>query len=194
MTPLGTPSVSALLRRQFRCAHDLLDAAIDQLALETAERGVPGTPRSAGACYAQAVLSEDLSIHGVLAAGMPLALSTWAGRTGLSELPLLAAPTNWRDWASRVQLDLAAVRAYARAVYAATDAYLAIVPDDALDQARDETRPCILRAVLLTLAMRRGEIGRVSALDRQQAAGEARTGGGTAAGILARNASPKELP
>ena len=56
------------------------------------------------AWYAQSGLSEDLSIHGVLTAGMPLALSTWSGRTGLSELPLLAALTNWRDGASRVQL------------------------------------------------------------------------------------------
>lgn len=32
-----------------------------------------------GACYARVVWCEDLSVNGVLAAGTPLALSTWAG-------------------------------------------------------------------------------------------------------------------
>jgi hypothetical protein len=172
MPLLGTPSASALLRRQFRLAHAFLDATIDRLTMETAQRRVPGTVASAGACYAQVVLCEDLSVNGVLAAGMPLALSTWAGRTGLSELPLLAAPTDWRAWARRVRLDLTPLRLYAQAVYAATDTYIAALPDDALDPARDETRSCILSALLLAVAMRRGEITCLLALESRPTTAE----------------------
>src|SRR6266545_2490152 len=92
----GAPSARALLRWQFRLAHELLDAAIERLTTEALHRRPPGTAAPAGACYAQVVLCEDLSVNGVLAAGTPLALSTWVGRTGLSELPPLAEPTDWR--------------------------------------------------------------------------------------------------
>lgn len=122
---------------------------------------------SAGACYAQVVLCEDLSVNGVLGAGTPLALSTWVGRTGVSEMPSLADPTDWRAWAQRMRLDFAELRPYARAVYASTDANLAALRDDALDQPPDETPACVLNALLLTLSMRRGEIVCLHALECQ---------------------------
>ena len=172
MKPRTSPPASALLRWQFQRAHELLEAAIDRLAAEAVQQRPAGTAASAGTCYAQIVLCEDLSVNGVLAAGSPLALSTWAGRTGLSELPLFAAPTDWRAWARRVRLDLDAVRPYARAVYAATDTYLATLPDEALDPGRDELRPCLLSALLLTLAARRGEIACLRTLERRPAVEE----------------------
>jgi hypothetical protein len=104
------------------------------------------------------VLCEDLSVNGVLGAGKPLALSTWAGRTGLSEIPPLVGTIGWRAWAHRVRLDRNNVRAYARAVYASTDAYIAALTEDALDLTRDETPVCVLNALLLSVSMRRGEI------------------------------------
>jgi hypothetical protein len=85
----GQGAASALLRWQFRLAHELLDAAIERLAVEAVERRRPGAATPAGACYARAVLVEDLSVNGVPAARAPLALSTWAGRTGLSQVPRL---------------------------------------------------------------------------------------------------------
>jgi len=62
---------------------------IEQLTTEALHQRPPGTAAPAGACYAQIVLCEDLSVNGVRATGRPLAFSTWAGRTGLSEIPLL---------------------------------------------------------------------------------------------------------
>ncbi len=165
MRPHTSPSASALLCRQFQRAHACLDAALDRLTVGTVERYPADTVAVAETRYAKVVLCEDLSINGVLAAGAPLALSTWAGRTGLSELPALAAPTDWRVWARRVRLDLRALRPYARAVYAATDTYLAALPDEALDPGRDELRPCVLSALLLALAAGRGEISCLVALE-----------------------------
>jgi hypothetical protein len=138
MSLRGAQSASELLRWQFRLVHGMLDASID---------GLSGQP---AACFAQSVLCEDLMVNGVLAAQSPLALSTWRGRTGLSELPALATPIDWAAWAGHVRLDLADFRSYARAVYAATDAYLA--------QEHTEPTACLLNALLLTVSMRRGEI------------------------------------
>src|SRR6266436_6581569 len=108
MSTHGVLSATALLRWQFRLAHELLDAVIDRLTTQAAHWRPPGTAATAGACYAQVVLCEDLGVNGVLAAGTPLALSLWVGRTGLSELPPLAGPTDWRTWARGVRLDLGA--------------------------------------------------------------------------------------
>ena len=161
----GPLSARALLRWQFRVAHELLEAAIGRLTTEAVLRRPAGTAASAGACYAQVVLCEDLSVNGVLGAGAPLALSTWIGRTGVNEIPWLGDPTGWRAWARHVRLDLGELRPYARAVYASTDAYLADLRDDALDQSSRKMPACVLNALLLTLSMRRGEIACLHALE-----------------------------
>jgi hypothetical protein len=135
---------AALLRWQFWQAHELIEAAV---------RRCPPDSAACGVCYARAVLCEDIGVNGVLAAGSPLALSTWAGRTGLDPLPGLGAPIDWRAWARAVQLDLARVRSYASAVYDATDAYLAGLP-----YAPDATTVRVLTGLLLTVSMQHGEI------------------------------------
>ncbi len=166
----GPLSARGLLRWQFRLAHKLLEATVTDLPTELLHRHPPGTAAPAAARYAQAVLCEDLSVNGVLAGRPPLVLADWAGRTGLSELPSLATPTAtptcWGEWARRVRLDQAAFQAYARAVYAATDTYLASLPDAALGPAGAEMPACLLSALLLTVSTRRGEIASLLALER----------------------------
>lgn len=117
-------SARALLRHQLRVAHDRLEGAARPLGGEAARR------------YADVLLAEDLIVNGVLAGGQPLSLTTWAGRTGARES------------------DLSRLHGYARAVRAATDAYLAGLPEGALDPAD----LCLLTALVLDLAARRGEI------------------------------------
>jgi hypothetical protein len=152
----------ALLQRQFRVAHALLDAAIDTFPNHPPRRR-PQYGAAAIVRYAQTVLCEDLTVNGVLAAGAPLALSTWSGRTGLSELPPLAgcdvarAPA-WAVWAREVRIDGPKMRAYARAVYRSTDASIAALPASAFDPARRGSPACVLTALLLTVSMRRGEL------------------------------------
>src|SRR5262249_44828763 len=94
----GMTSARGLLRWQLQVAHDLLDGAIAPLSPEAVRRRPAGPAARAAACYAGVLLSEDLIVNGVLAAGRPLALSTWAGRTGVSELPPLTAQIDWRGW------------------------------------------------------------------------------------------------
>jgi len=59
------------------------------------------------AFYARAVLCEDIGVNCALAARTPLALSTWAGRTGIDPPPRLGAPIDWPAWARSVRLDCA---------------------------------------------------------------------------------------
>ena len=136
---------AALLRWQFWQAHELLEATVGRRPI--------GNAAWAAACYAQAVLCEDVGVNCVLAGRSPLALSTWAGRTGLSPLPGLGAPIDWVGWARTVRLDLDTVRSYAHAVYEATDAYLARLPE-----VLDATTVRVLTGLLLTVSMLRGEI------------------------------------
>jgi len=136
---------AALLRWQFWQAHELLEATVRRCPPDAAACGT--------ACYAQAVLCEDIGVNGVLAAGTPLALSAWAGRTGIDPLPALGTPIDWPAWARTVRLDLARVRFYAGAVFDATDAYLARLPDPP-----DATTISVLTGLLLTVSMRQGEI------------------------------------
>jgi DinB superfamily len=157
--------VGALLRWQFERVHELLTAAIEQLTTEALCRHPSSAARAAAASYARVVVSEDLAVNGVLAKGSPLALSTWVGRTGLSEMPPCVAATDWDAWARRVRLDLARLRSYAQAVYASTDAYIAALPEGALNPVRKDGPGSLLSALLLTLAMRTGEIACLLALE-----------------------------
>lgn len=68
-----------LLQRQFWVAHALLDAAIGTFPNHPPRRR-PQYGAAAIVRYAQTVLCEDLTVNGVLAAGAPLALSTWSGQ------------------------------------------------------------------------------------------------------------------
>jgi DinB superfamily len=148
----GSLSARALLRWQFRVAHRLLEDTVQQLTTKPV-----ASFASAWACYAHAVLCEDLSVNGILATGTPLAFSTWAGHTGVSEMPSLVEPTDWRGWARQVRLNLIQLRPYARAVYASTEAYLDALPDHAIGRA-NEMPMRVLTTLVLTLSMRRGEI------------------------------------
>ena len=59
----------------------------------------------------------------------------FAGRTGMSQ-PMVMGP-DYFAWTRAVQVDLSAARAYAQAVYAATDDYLASLSEADLDSPLD---------------------------------------------------------
>jgi hypothetical protein len=109
--------VAATLRSQFGTVHAAL--------LATDDRAIA----AARARYGLALMCEDVIVNGVLDGQRPLALSTWLARTGMSELPPLLAHGGRAAWTARVRIDVGALRRYARAVYAATDAYLGTQTD-----------------------------------------------------------------
>jgi hypothetical protein len=120
--------------------------------------------------YAECVVLEDLTVNGALSGCTPLALSTWRGRTGLDPLPPLFRRGSKRAWSDRVDINLAELRRYAQAVYAATDSYLM-----GCEPVHDRLTVHVLTALLLSLSPRRVEepperiAGLESARERRQA-------------------------
>jgi hypothetical protein len=98
----------------------------------------PGQAHPIGSLYAHMVISEDMLVNGLLQGGAPLYAGPWAGKTGLPDPE--NAFNRTVDWARAARVDLDATRAYAQAVYAATDAYLASLDEAALDRPMDLTQ------------------------------------------------------
>jgi len=126
------------LRGQFRVVHGLFDTWPESSSTTVA-----------AARYAEGVVVEDMTVNIMVGGSRPLALSTWRGRTGLSRLPPLGRCWSQRTWADDVKIDVAELRTYAHAVYAATDAYLS-----EFRPAPDRLTRRVLSALLLSLSAR----------------------------------------
>jgi hypothetical protein len=121
------------LRCQFRVVHQRLEswAAASPQALSR---------------YAERVVVEDLIVNGAIVGSTPLALSSWRGRTGLSRLPPLRVRCRREErWSETVEINIAELRNYARAVYATTDDYLS-----GFASASDQLTLRVLTALLLS--------------------------------------------
>src|SRR5262245_33544202 len=121
----------ALVRSNASDSHWLLEQVVSGLAEEQLHWAPSGTANTIAATYAHVVGSEDVLVQETLLEGTALGKSAWAGRSGISR-PILRRGADWFQWSRRVRVDLGAARAYAAAVYAATDAYLAGLDADAL--------------------------------------------------------------
>jgi hypothetical protein len=123
----------ALLQQQLAGYHDLLEQTIADCQQETLDKNLPGaTITSVGSIYAHTVFSEDEIVHGMLQ-GKPglYRAQNWASRTGV-EPP--STPEFKPEWARTVRMNLPAFREYAKAVYGATDAYIATLSDADLER------------------------------------------------------------
>jgi hypothetical protein len=127
------------IRAQMKSAHWLLEETISDVSDEMARFAPPGKALPIGAAYAHYVTGEDWMIHSLFQGAAPLMAGTWAGKTGVSEPSPGPEPgddwsTRFAAWSRRVQVDLPAFRVYAKAVYEATDGYLATLSDPALSR------------------------------------------------------------
>ncbi len=134
--------VTALLREQLQQAHQFVGGLMADVTPEQIHWCPQGNVNTLAGNYAHILLAEDLVINALLKGGAPFFVSTWAGKTGMSTLPPLPTPERpglppWRDWSTQMQTDLNALQAYAQAVYAASDDYLASLPDEELSRSLD---------------------------------------------------------
>ena len=123
----------ALLRQQLVGCHDILEQTIGDCDQQTLDKNPPGaTITNVGSIYAHMVFAEDGIVHGMLQGKPPIYKAQgWAARTGL-EMP---APGGFTvEWGRAVKLNLPPFREYAKAVYAATDAYIADLSDADLER------------------------------------------------------------
>ena len=134
--------VIAFFVEELQAAHQTLEGTITGVTQEQARWHPPGIANPVGATYAHVVLSEDATINGMFKGQAPLFASTWAGKTGVSELPPMMNPQkpgfpDWSEWGRRVRVDMEKHREYAKAVYAASEAYLLTLGDGDLNRAID---------------------------------------------------------
>ena len=127
---------AALVREQYKGAHDLLEATFKDVTPEQAHWAPPGVANPVGATYVHILGAEDMILCGMARGTKPLAAGEFAGKTGVSEPPPRPGP-GLDEWARRVKVDLPQVRAYAQAVYKQTDDWLASLKADDLDKEID---------------------------------------------------------
>jgi hypothetical protein len=135
----------SLLRMQTQLASGMLEMMLEGITSEHVHWVPDGVANPIGAQYAHILTGKDGFIHVRIKGEAPLFATTWAGKTGLSELPPTPQPDapgmpDWSEWARRVQIDLPAMREYAKAVYASIDEYLATLTDADLERTVDLSR------------------------------------------------------
>ena len=125
-----------LLRQQLAGYHDILEQTMADCAQGTLDHNPAGaTITNIGSIYAHTLFAEDNILHGMLQGKSPIyKTGNWAARTKL-EMP---KPGEFSpEWARSVKLNLPAFREYAKAVYAASDAYVAGLAEADLDRKVD---------------------------------------------------------
>ncbi len=128
---------TTLLREQFKVAHGMLEGTMQDVTAEHAHWSPPGKANPLGATYAHVVIGEDVMFNRMVKGAAPLFATTWAGKTGLSEPPPTPDSGSWDEWARSVQIDVPALQGYAKAVYEASDEYLASLSADELARELD---------------------------------------------------------
>jgi len=153
-------------RTLLHSAHDFLEQTLADVTPAQLTWDPPGKAFSIAANYAHVLASEDLGVQVLLRGKDPLADTTWAGRVGVGEAPPMGPGGDLKGWSRRVSVDVAALRGYGRAVYAATDEHLATLgPEDLerrLDLSRfgfgEQTVLFVLTALLANASLHTGEI------------------------------------
>ncbi|MEO8456626.1 MAG: DinB family protein [Chloroflexota bacterium] len=128
-------STADLLKKQIGLSRMVFDGTIADISEDQCAKIPGGNAHSIGASVAHAVMSEDFVLNGMVRGGQPLMMTTFAGKTGVSEPP--PPPGDEAAslaWANRVTVDVPALKDYAKAVYASTDEYLSSLSDADLDK------------------------------------------------------------
>ena len=124
-----------LLEIHLQAAHWIFDTTTADVTEESAHKGPVGTAGTVGSQMAHLVYDEDMIVNGILLGKAPLSATTFAGKTGISDPQMAIAP----EWPKKLRLNVTEFRAYQKAVFAATDSYLASLKETDLDRELDMT-------------------------------------------------------
>jgi uncharacterized damage-inducible protein DinB len=129
--------VNVKVQDSIRTQLDFWHNTFDQMVADCGDAlhaAVPGSKtNSIAATYAHAVISEDVILRVFLQSGKALSQADeWQEEIGVAfpGVPPMMTP----EWAAALNLDLSTFQPYAKAVYAAPDAYLANLQDDELER------------------------------------------------------------
>jgi len=130
---------AAVLAAATKQAHWLINATLEGVTQELANRPAPGLANPIGIAYAHVVCAEDGVVNGLLQGQQPLAASVYAGKTGVDRpMPMPGmVEGDMEDWLHNSHVDLVALQAYSAAVFAATEAFIAGVDEATLGRKID---------------------------------------------------------
>lgn len=128
-------SRAQLLRDQLKIAHAALEDTMQDVTQEMLGRMPPGTANPLGERYAHHANGEDTLVNLFLRGSAPFMSSSWQGKTGISEPRFGSDP----QYARRVHVDLGPARAYAKAVFEASETYVGSLSDADVDREVDLT-------------------------------------------------------
>lgn len=126
-------NVQESVRAQLGFWHGTLDSIMGDCNDEVVSKTLPGANiESIGAIYAHIVFGEDYLVHGMLQ-GKPTLYESdgWQAKLGVKSPGVPPAITD--EWAKQVKID-DGFKDYAKAVFAATDSYLANASDAEMDR------------------------------------------------------------
>lgn len=128
---------SKILHEQLKEAHMFVMQTMDGVTDEVAAFQPGGRANPIAGTFAHLVFSEDFFIHTLIQGEVPLFDTTWKDKTGASELQ----PTEWETaypaWLRTVTLDMDQFIKYAKAVFAAGEAYVESCTDKELERSVD---------------------------------------------------------
>ncbi len=158
-------SAVELLRFMFGQAHQYLEGTMMGISEANASYEA-GQSASIVGQYAHIITSEDWLVHIKAKGGVPMMAQM---NPGFQSPP---PPVGWDAWARTETLDLAALRSYAQAVYAATDAFLAASDDSILGNMVDMSEvgfgmvpvTAVFTLTLLNAGLHCGEISALKGL------------------------------
>ena len=125
-----------MVRFQMQMSHRLLEQVLEGVGEEDLKAKSAGTINPMSSILAHIVFVEDNLVNGrVMERETVAAQGNWAAKTGVTEPAAPRQPDDSGDWVK--DMDIAAFREYAKAVWAATDEALANAPDDVLGRELD---------------------------------------------------------
>ncbi|MBP7119482.1 DinB family protein [Candidatus Woesebacteria bacterium] len=126
------------------CLHDdLLNAhtnflqTMEGVTNEVSAFNPTGTANPIAGTFAHLVFSEDFFTQGFLKKEKPLFETEWKDKTGISELQPTEWVTAYPAWLKSVTVDMPQALEYTKAVFAATEAFVAGLVDADLEKSVD---------------------------------------------------------
>jgi hypothetical protein len=94
-----------------------------------------------GSTYAHVLFSEDMIVQGLLQKKAPLFVTTWKDKTGADKPMPSFDNKDWSEenkkWSKSVKINLEQMKKYQKAIFKATDAYMATLKPKDLDKEVD---------------------------------------------------------
>jgi len=123
-----------VLLNQLKAAHIALEGTMEGVTDEVASFMPEGKANPIAGTYAHVVFSEDLFIHNFLKKDQPLMETIFKDKTGASETHPMEWEVAYPKWLREVKVDIKQFREYSKAVFAASEEYVASLNDTDLEK------------------------------------------------------------